>query len=179
MAENRILVVYYSRTGHTRALAEWLAERLDADVERLLDDVDRSGVRGFLRSARDALRARLVHLHPLGHDPSRYDAVVVATPVWSLSLSSPVRSFLEMNRDRLRGVAFVVACGGRGAQRVLGQMVEAATKVPLASLVVRDRDLGAEELPARLSAFAAKLGRPSLLPRMRAEPAAVATTSPH
>ena len=42
----RILVVCYSRTGHTRSLGEAIAERCEADVEWIQDRDARRGLRG-------------------------------------------------------------------------------------------------------------------------------------
>jgi flavodoxin len=41
MAQKTTLVLYYSRSGHTRAIAEAVAAELDADLEPLIDELDR------------------------------------------------------------------------------------------------------------------------------------------
>jgi len=91
----KTLVVYYTRTGHTRRVAEDIATALEADIEELKDDVHRGGPIGFVRSGMEARNGTTVNLEPLEHRPSDYDLVVVGTPVWAQNVSSPVRTFLE------------------------------------------------------------------------------------
>ena len=42
MTASKVLVVYYSRTGATRRLAEALAKALQADIEPIIDRKNRS-----------------------------------------------------------------------------------------------------------------------------------------
>ena len=116
------LVVFYSRTGRTRKVAETIAAGLGADMEELREATDRIGLRGYLRSLFDATLSRWVPIDALGRDPSRYDLVVVGTPVWVASVSAPVRAFLASNARRLPRVAFFVTEGGRGERSVFRQM---------------------------------------------------------
>jgi len=94
----KTLIVYYSRTGHTRKIGDEIAAVLEADVEELKDDVSRSGPVGFVKSGREAKAGTLVNLDSLSHEPSTYNLVVVGTPVWAFTMCSPVRTFL-LNND--------------------------------------------------------------------------------
>lgn len=141
MARPKVLVAYYSRTGHTKRLARAIATALAADVEELHDPTDRSGLLGFLRSGLEAWAGALVALEHPRHDPADYDAVVVATPVWAMSPSTPVRTYLWHERARLPRVAFVATLGGRGHERAFEQMKALARRSPIATLAVRERDL--------------------------------------
>jgi flavodoxin len=48
------LVVFYSRTGTTKKVAETISNILKCDVEEVFDTKNRAGVLGWLRSGRDA-----------------------------------------------------------------------------------------------------------------------------
>ncbi len=141
MNAKRALVVFYSRSGTTRALAGALARALGADLEEIRDKVDRAGALGFLRSALDATLGRAAVLEPQRHDPADYDLVLVGTPVWASTVSTPVRAYLENNRKRFRGVAFFATEGGRGAERALSAMAIIARKEPAATLALKERDV--------------------------------------
>ncbi|MBE7450705.1 MAG: NAD(P)H-dependent oxidoreductase [Kofleriaceae bacterium] len=114
----RTLVVHYSRTGTTRALAHQLADALGADLEELRDPTPRRGLGGgcAARGMR-ARRGTLVPLAPLRHDPAAFDLVVVGTPIWAGAVSSPVRTFLHHHRSHLRGLACFCTGGGGPATR--------------------------------------------------------------
>ncbi len=143
---NRILVVYYTRTGTTQQLARWIAAALDADLDRIVERTKRAGVLGYLRSGWEASLQRIVPIDPPVRDPTQYDLVIVGTPIWSASVSSPVRSYLEAHRNELRTVAFFCTEGGRGDQRAFAQMADLCGVAPIATLAVRQ---GAIEDSAR------------------------------
>lgn len=138
MERSKVLVAYYSRTGNTKRIARAIATALDADVEEIHDPTDRSGVLGYLRSGLEAYAGVLVALEQPRRDPAEYDVVVVGTPVWNWSVSSPVRTYLWHERARLPPVAFLATLGGSGAERAFEQMKTVAGRAPIATLAVRE-----------------------------------------
>ncbi len=157
MQELRTLVVYYTRSGHTRTAAQAIARALDgADVEEIRDDADRSGWRGYLRSGREAIRRERATLAWPGRDVSAYDLVVVGTPVWFSSLSSPVRAWLHDHRSELQHAAFFLTHGGTGAERVFSQMRSVARIDPTAVLAIHERAMGARAFDLEVGAFTAQ-----------------------
>lgn len=154
---NRILVVYYTRTGTTQQLARWIAAAVDADLDRIVDRARRSGVLGYLRCGWEAGLQRLVPIDPPVRDPTQYDLVIVGTPIWGASVSSPVRSYLEAHRNELRTVAFFCTEGGRGDQRAFAQMADLCGVAPIATLAVRQSAL--EDSARAVERFAAEIGK--------------------
>jgi flavodoxin len=151
------LVVFYSRTGHTRGLAQRIAAAAGAEIEEIADRVDRRGILGYLRSGRDAWLGRRAEIVPPAKDPGNFDVVLIGTPVWNMSLSSPVRSYLEGQAARLARVAFFCTLGGSGAARVFRQMQQACGKAPLATLARTERQLSQADLPQAVEQFAARI----------------------
>ncbi len=151
------LVVFYSRTGTTRKVAETLANDLGSDIEELREATDRRGIRGYVRSLLDATFSRWVPIDAPGCDPTRYDLVVVGTPVWGASISAPVRSFLASHAGRLPKVAFFVTEGGRGERRVFQQMAEVAAVHPVATLSLLQSDVDHGTASGALESFVAAL----------------------
>lgn len=137
----RILVVYYSRSGHTKQLAEDIAQAVGGDLEAIMDPIDRSGLVGYLRSGYQAFRQRTVDIGSAIHVPSAYDLVAIGTPVWNMSVSPPVRSYLARERGGLPAVAFFGTCGGRGGERTFAQMASVCGKAPATTLMVREAEL--------------------------------------
>jgi multimeric flavodoxin WrbA len=138
MEHPRVLVAYYSRSGNTKRLLRAIAAALGADVEEIHDPTDRSGLLGFLRSGAEAYAGVLAPVDHPRRDPADYDVVVVGTPVWAASVSTPVRTYLWRERERLPQVAFVATLGGIGQERALAQMKTLAGRAPIATLVVRE-----------------------------------------
>ena len=155
----KTLVVFYSRTGHTRGLAQRIAAALGAEIEEIVDRVDRRGILGYLRSGRDAWLGRRSDIVPPANDPGKFDLVLIGTPVWNMSLSSPVRSYLQDEAQRLPQVAFFCTLGGSGATRVFRQMELVCGKAPRATLAVTERQLVQADLPGAVEQFTAMIRR--------------------
>src|SRR3990172_13104609 len=102
----KILVAYYSRTGTTRKVAELIAQKLGAELEEIKDTVDRSGIKGYLLSGRDATLKRLTELYPIAKNPADYDLVLVGTPIWSWNVSAPIRTYVTQQKNNLKSIAY-------------------------------------------------------------------------
>lgn len=155
----KILVVYYSRTGHTRRVAQEIAATLRADIEEIVDPENRLGLLGYLRSGRQAFFGQEADIREPLKDPAGYDLVIVGTPVWNWSLSAPVRAYLARRQQRLARppVAFFLTEGGSGEQRVFGQMEELVGKAPLDVMAVREADLESGRYHDKIRGFAESL----------------------
>ena len=158
MNQIRALVVYYSRGGSSRSVAEDIARALGgAEIEELHDTVDRSGLRGYCRSCLDSIRERTTTLVEPGRDVSGYDLVVVGGPVWVGKPSAPVRTWLRAHAGELHNVAFFLTHGGSARDQVFAAMKAESRSSPLALVSVREGELGKPEVAARIAAFADEL----------------------
>ncbi len=136
-ARPRALVVFFSRTGKVRRVAQAIAAELGADVEEIVDTRNRRGPFGLLSAARDAVLRRTASIEEAEHDPADYDLVVIGTPVWAWSVSAPVRGYLARVRERLPEVAFFAVARGQAAARTVRVMAALAGKEPRAALPIR------------------------------------------
>jgi menaquinone-dependent protoporphyrinogen IX oxidase len=159
MADGRILVVYYSRTGTTRKVAQSLAAALSCDCEEIVEAGSRGGMLGYLRSVVEARRQAPSRITPAVRDPSRYDLVVIGTPVWAWSLSSPVRAYLLANKSKLPAVAFFCTLGGAGSDQAFRQMREVVGKPPIDSIAVTAGDVASANEAPRIAPFVEALRR--------------------
>jgi menaquinone-dependent protoporphyrinogen IX oxidase len=160
--DRKALVVYYSRSGTTSPLADMLAGMLPADCEPIRERAGparREGVRGFARSIADVVWRRRVELEPSRFDVSRYEMVVIGTPVWASCACAPVATWLADHARQLRHVAFFCSEGGRGSEKAFTQMSQLARISPVATCAVSARDLHTMRDYALLNAFAAKVRR--------------------
>ena len=149
----RILVVCYSRTGHTRQVAEAIAQRCDADLECIKDRDDRMGLLGYLRSAAQALLHHKPWIQPTRRAPADYSLVIIGTPVWAGNIASPVRSYAQRHGGRCRRVAFFCTCGGAGAEKVLAELQQLCGQRPLATLALRQQQVEEGRIDTAVDAF--------------------------
>ena len=165
----RILVVYYSRSGHTAFVAEQIARRCRADLVCIHDPTDRRGAVGYLRSAWEALldTRPLIELDLCR--PQDYDLVMVGTPVWFWNMSSPVRSFLHRYGRRCAQIALFCTYGGSGQAKVLQDMQALCGKPPVAQLALSAGRVDQKTYLRRLQIFADRLLEAMPLPTDAAE----------
>lgn len=154
MKHPKILIVYYSRTGTTRAVAAVLAEELGCDIESIVDLKTRLGLRGWIACVIDSVCLRTPSLAPNKYDPSDYDLVLIGSPIWAFTLSAPVRSYLKRHAADLPKVAFFVTCAGLGRSRVFEQMSLLARRTARAELVVTEGEFDRGEFLGKLRDFA-------------------------
>ncbi len=159
MNHRDVLVVDFSRSGHTRVLAEGIARALGADLEEIRDRTDRSGLLGWLRSAVETFLGVSAEIDRPRHDPGRYEVVIVGGPVWGSSVSTPVRTYLWLERDRLPALALFASYGGLGVDRALAQMEAIARKRPVATVAFREIETAAGVPRERIKAFAGAVRR--------------------
>jgi flavodoxin len=101
----KILVVYYSRTGTTKKVAKTIRDNLECDMEEISDKKNRSGIVGWLSAGRDAGRKSLTELNGILKDPSNYDLVIIGSPTWNDTVSTPIRTYIDRFKGQLTNVA--------------------------------------------------------------------------
>ena len=94
----KIVLIYYSRTGKTETLAKAIAESIGADMIRITEpQKDRSGWQGFFEAAIDAFFDLHSEIKPRKIDLEPYDTAIIATPIWSWNLATPIHTLLRTN----------------------------------------------------------------------------------
>ena len=156
-SSSKILLVYYSRTGTTRRIAEEIGESLGCDVEEVVDTKSRSGVLGWLRAGRDGGAGKLTRIGPVERDASDYGLVVLGTPIWNGNVSAPMRTYIVENRGRLCDVAFFSTQDGE-ENGAFVEMEGLCGKAPVARVqLVRGREVEAGEYGKKLTEFVSAL----------------------
>jgi menaquinone-dependent protoporphyrinogen IX oxidase len=163
-AHPRTLVVFFSRNGRTGRIAQALAERLHADVEEIQAVQSREGLLGYAQSALEAMATLAPAIAAPRHDSAGYELVVIGSPVWCWSLSSPVRTWLLQAALPHARVAFFCTMGASGASRVFDTMASLTGKPPLATLALTEHEVD-QGPTAAIDVFVRTLQRP--LPRSR------------
>jgi flavodoxin len=92
------LIIYYSRTGKTKIVSETLQKNLGAEMLEIHDPKDRSGAWGYIISSIDAFSHKHTPIQPENLDLSTHEYIIIATPIWSWNLSTPIHTLFEKNR---------------------------------------------------------------------------------
>jgi flavodoxin len=114
---NKVLVIYYSLTGNTKSIAEMIQKKTGGDVFEI--ETVRTYPPEYSATTEEAKRelqtGDLPALKKNPPDMSSYDLILVGSPVWWYTVSTPVMSFLRQADFAGRKVsAFCTHEGGIG-----------------------------------------------------------------
>jgi flavodoxin len=157
MPNAKTLLVYYSRTGNTRRLAEAIAHELRCDVEEIHDTRARLGFIEFLKSCIEALRGHHADIEAVQHNPKAYDLIVIGTPVWAASVSTPIRAYLGAYSGGFPDVAFFCTLGHQGSSSTFLEMQKLVGKPPLACCAVIASQIAANGFQPQVTQFVDEL----------------------
>ena len=149
-----ILVVYYSRTGTTRKVAEYITKQLGADMEEIIDMKKRSGIWGFLIGGRDALRKKETEINEIKKDPSKYDLVIAGSPMWAGNITPAIRTYLNKYKTDIKSVAFFVTSGGSNQGKIFEEVRSLLDKELISLMGICTKELKDDSVfDAKLSLF--------------------------
>ena len=149
----KILVVFYSRSGKTKKAAEAISEILKCDKEEIFDMKSREGIVGFLSAGTDANLRRLTAIKEIKNDPSLYDLVIIGTPIWSSNISTPVRTYLFLYKEKFKNLAFFCTRLGSDSKKVFADMKNLSQKAPLVVLELTTREVARDQYIQKVKEF--------------------------
>ncbi len=152
----KFLIVFYSRTGTIKRLAEAISIVLKCDLEEIREPGSRSGLLGYLRSGKEAAWKEMPRILKPIKNPKNYDVVIIGTPVWSATVSSPVRSYMYENKDKFKRVAFFSSCDVIGGI-TFHEMARLCRKKPLAALEMKTFEIRKGGYIQKINEFVKKI----------------------
>lgn len=93
----KYLVLYYSQTSNTKAVAEEIAGHLGADIEEILamQPYDGDFQATIERCMQEREQGVKPEIQPLVADVSKYDVIFIGYPVWFGTYAPPVAALLD------------------------------------------------------------------------------------
>ena len=149
----KILVVFYSKSGRTKKVAEAISKILKCDKEEIFDIKSREGIAGFLSAGTDANLRRLTAIKEIKNNPSLYDLVIIGTPIWSSNISTPIRTYLSLHKEGFKNVAFFCTRLGSDFKKVFDDMKNLSQKTPLALLKLTSREVKRDQYLQKVKEF--------------------------
>ena len=124
----KTLVVYYSLEGNTEYVAEKIKESIGADLLKLVPKkaYHDKGFAKFFWGGKSAVMAEKPELEPYDVNLAEYDRIIFGFPVWASNFTPPIRTFVEDNKDELKGKKFAsfVCQSGGGAEKALAKLAK-------------------------------------------------------
>ena len=102
-------VIYFSRTGTSRRIAEKIAKKLSVEPVEVTDNMDWDGTLGYMRAARYAMKNKEVAIQTRGKI-GEVDEYIVVSPMWCGKITPAIRKLLgEVPKEK---VHLIVSSGG-------------------------------------------------------------------
>lgn len=116
--KTKTLVLYYSQTGTTEAVANEIQRRLCADIDSIVPvesygyDYDAT-IQRWLKEKEDSVK---VAIKPLNKDINDYDTIFLGFPIWGGTYASPVATWLEDNKPEGKVIITFATFGSGGIE---------------------------------------------------------------
>ena len=156
-------IVYYSMNGNTAMVAGELAKGTNADLIEIKPEKSYpdKGIRKFLWGGKSAVMAETPSLIPYTFHAEEYDQVVIGFPVWANNVTPPIRTFIQENRDALKGkrIAAFACQSGSGAEKAFRKLAECLGKDDFAAtlILIDPKDKPKAENDQKIAEFREKL----------------------
>jgi flavodoxin len=138
----KCLLVFYSRTGRTKKIAELISTEINCEYEEIIDTKKRKGrFIGFVKSGFAATREKLTNNKEVQKDPELYDVVILGTPIWNKRMTPAIRTYITENKNRFKSVAFFCTLGGIGGPETFESMAELCEKTPVSTLAITRKEI--------------------------------------
>lgn len=107
---DKILIVYYSYSGNTRKLSQYIADKTGADIAEIktiipyTDDYDAVVEQGQF----EVNTGYMPEIMPLDIDMEKYSSIIIATPVWWYTYAPAVKTFMAnypLNNKKIYPIA--------------------------------------------------------------------------
>ena len=87
-------VVYFTRTGTSKRVAEKIANKLSYEAIQITDNKNWKGILGFIRGGYYASKNKNVDIKINGNLDGA-DEIIVVTPLWAGGVSPAIKTFLK------------------------------------------------------------------------------------
>lgn len=142
----KILVVFYSKDGHTEKTAKDIAAALGADIEKIRDMKKRKGFFAWFAAGRDGTKKMKTEIKTSGKNPAEYDLVIAGSPVWGWNIAPAVRTYLEDKKASIKEHAFFITSGNTHSEKIVPHVKEIIGRDPIAhagfnAKEIKDKDI--------------------------------------
>lgn len=118
------LVVFYSLEGHTKSIANIIAEELNCDLLELKPEkeIPKTGFKKFLWGGMSVVFKEKPMLKNKIPSLTEYDTIFIGTPIWAGTYAPPINTFISENEIKEKKVAFFACHGGGGAKKCFDKL---------------------------------------------------------
>lgn len=153
----KALVVFNSRTGITKKVAESIKKILKCDIEEIYEKKSREGVLGYLIGIYESIIEKPAEIKKTKKNPGSYNLVIIGTPVWAGKMSCPIRTYISQNKKHFKKIAFFCTMKGIGSESTFKDMEKLCRKKPIALLELISKEVMKRNYIQKVKKFVSNL----------------------
>jgi flavodoxin len=146
----KTLVVFFSFSGNNKLLALEIQKLSGCDIYQIEEPEKRSGIRILF----DVLFRRDPEIKRTEIQVSRYDHLILSAPIWAGRIANPLKTFLKVEKDKIREYSFITLCGAGGNKHLAEELTKVCGKrqwplwnLPLTACCQLTRGIRSNTLP--------------------------------
>jgi flavodoxin len=147
------LIVYYSRSGTTKKVAEYIAAKVHGTLAEITEAKSRKGILGFLRSGLEAVKKKTPPIILGSEAMDRYDMVFIGTPLWAGAMASPIRTYLTQFPPKGSKIKLFVTKGGANPSVIANEVAQMVGIADIQVLELRMNDVKKDTFTANVDAW--------------------------
>jgi len=123
------LIVYYSHSGNNEMLAHRLKDRIKSDIFQITEKKKRKTISILF----EYFFPRKSKILPNNLNVKEYDTVIFVSPVWGSKIASPLRAFIQKEKDHISNYYYITICNGiiDQKEKLISELTSLLMKAPL------------------------------------------------
>ena len=118
----KTLVVYYSKTGTTKRVADSIIASKDCDFDELVYNEKEKSIESV-------------------RNPLDYEHIILLSPVWAFSLAEPMKIYIEKNKSDIKQYGLIVTCGVFGLRGCVKNCLSVIGRPPKNALIFKAKQV--------------------------------------
>ena len=121
---SKIAIIYYSMSGNTKYIAEYLKDKLNADIIRLTPkkEYPNKGLKKFFWGGKSAVMKETPSLEEYQFNSNKYDIIILGSPIWASTFTPPLRTFIKENNLKDKHLAVFLSCSGGRTDKAINNL---------------------------------------------------------
>jgi hypothetical protein len=121
-SNEKMAIIYVTRTGNSRLLADTLGKMAGAAVYEIKDKTRRDGALRFVLGGAQASMKKASPIIEPEMNLSGIQDLIIVQPIWASNLCPPIRTWINKNRDFIKNMRIGLVCSQLGSppERFLG-----------------------------------------------------------
>jgi flavodoxin len=151
----RTLIVYFSKFGKNKALAEEIQAKISGRLEEIVEKKPRTGFGLFVVGGFQAFFKKEVEIIAPKADPASYDLTIIVSPVWAGHLPPATRRYLKQMGGDFNDFAYISVCanGEKNGESFAEDLTEAAGKKPKVLTLISEKEYRENKYSDKLDDF--------------------------